>query len=220
MSRIKTGHYEADDGLINLPVGYIPDIFDMDEVGTTNPDHIRWYRSQESAEASGSQEGMITNGADGVITKLGDGGGITAFNTGSQTPPIGIWEATSATIDTRDGTTLTITARTADAPGTYLNPTVGSAQDRQAIFECVAVSGNTGATEPTWPDSIGENVVDGSVTWKRVDKSLQRGGYQGVIIAAALNTNGQEWYYEAKQADQSVDHGDTASWIDGTDPDA
>ncbi|KKN38108.1 hypothetical protein LCGC14_0756640 [marine sediment metagenome] len=220
MNKIKVGHFQADGGLINLPIGYIPDVFDMDEVGTSNPDHVRWYRAQEAAEAAGSKEGMITNGADGVITKLGTGNGIIAYNASSQRPQIGIWEASSSTIDARDETTLTIVARTADAPGTYVNPTVGSVTDRQAIFEAVTVGGNTGTTEPDWTASVGANVKDGSIVWKRVDVSLQRGGYQGVVVAANLSTNDQEWYYEAKQANWSVDHQDTAGWTDGIDPSA
>ena len=220
MNKIKVGHFQADGGLINLPIGFIPDIFDMDEVGTSNPDHVKWYRAQEGAEAAGSKEGMITNGADGVITKLGTGAGIIAFNAGSQTPALGEWEASSSTIDEKDETSITIVARTADAPGTYVFPTVSSRTDRQAIFEAVTVGGNTGTTEPTWPDSVGENVTDGSIVWKRVDVSLQRGGYQGVVVAAGLSTNDQEWYYEAKQANWSVDHQDTAGWTDGIDPNA
>ena len=220
MNTIKVGHFETDDGLINLPIGFIPDVYDMDEVATANPDHVRWYRRQEQDEASASRQGMITNGSDGTITRLGTGDGITAYNASSQRPQIGIWRGSNSAILTRDGTSLTITARTATAPGTYVNQTVGSAADRQAVFECVAVSGNTDSSEPTWPDSIGENVTDNAVTWKRVDVSLQRGGYQGVVIAAALCTNGQEWYYEAKQADQSVDQGDVDGWTDGIDPDA
>ncbi|KKM81307.1 hypothetical protein LCGC14_1331100, partial [marine sediment metagenome] len=105
------------------------------------------------------------------------------------------------------------------APGTYVNPTVSSSADRGSIFECVT-AGTTGSTEPTWPDSIGENVTDNSMVWKRVDKSLQRGGYQGVIIAAAVQTNGQLMYYLAIQSDQSVVHGDVDGWTDGIDPDA
>ena len=209
-NQIKVGHFEADGGLINLPIGFIPDVIDLDEVGTTNPDHVRWYRSQESDEASGSQEGMITNGADGVITKLADAGGITAFNSSSQTPTIQEWTEARATA---------ATARTATAPGTYIKPTVPNSADRGSIFECVT-AGTGNSTEPTWPDADGENVTDNSVVWQKVNVSLQRGGYQGVIIAAALSTNGQEWYYEAKQSDQSVDHGDTDGWASGTDPDA
>ncbi len=220
MNKIKVGHFQADGGLINLPIGYIPDVFDMDEVGTSNPDHVRWYRRQEQDEAAGSKEGMITNGADGVITKLGTGNGIIAYNTGEQIPKTGEWEAGSSTIDEKDETSITIVARTADAPGTYVFPTVSSKTDRQAIFEAVTVGGNTGAAEPTWPDAVGANVTDGSIVWKRVDVSLQRGGYQGVVVAANLSNNDQEWYYEAKQANWSVDHQDTAGWTDGIDPNA
>ncbi|KKK94819.1 hypothetical protein LCGC14_2679030, partial [marine sediment metagenome] len=119
----------------------------------------------------------------------------------------------------RQGNTITVVARTATAPGTYINPTVDSDTDRQAIFECIT-AGTTDSTEPTWPDAIGENVTDNSMVWQRVDVSLQRGGYQGIVIAAALNTNGQAWYYEAKQTDQVVNHGDIDGWIDGIDPDA
>ena len=214
-NQIKTGHYEADDGIVNLPIGFIPDVLDMDEVGTTNPDHIRWYRRQEQDEASGSQEGMITNGADGVITKLADAGGITAYNTGAQSPASG----TGAGQLAQWVASTSYTARTAAAPGSYVKPTVSSPTDRGAVFECVT-GGTSGSAEPTWPDAIDETVLDSSPVWKRIDLSLQRGGYQGIVIAAALNTNGQEWYYEAKQADQSVDHGDTAGWTDGIDPDA
>ncbi len=210
MNKIRVGHYEADDGLVNLPIGFIPDVYDMDEVGTTNPDHVRWYRAQEGAEASGSQEGMITNGADGVITKLADAGGIIAYNTGVQVPTIEEW--TKARGDAA-------TARTATKPGTYIKPTVSSVADRGSIFECVT-AGTSAATEPTWPDADGENVTDGTTVWQKVNVSLQRGGYEGVVIAAALNSNGQEWYYEAKQANTSVDHGDVDGWVDGIDPDA
>jgi len=209
MNKIKTGHYLADDGLVNLPIGFVPDIFEMDEVGTTNPDHIRWYKAQETDEASGSQEGMITNGADGVITKLADAGGITAYDTGTQGPTITEYAAVGSP-----------TARTATAPGTFTRPSVASDTDRGAIFECVTLTGAVGV-EPTWPDAVGEQVTDASSNvWERVDQSLERIGYQGVIIAAALNTNGQEWYYEARQANQSIDHGDIDGWTDGIDPDA
>ena len=221
MNKLKVGHFEADDGLINLPIGFIPDVFDMDELTTANPDHVRWYRRQEQDEASASRQGIITNGVDGVITRLSAGNGIIAYSASEQRPPMGEWEAGSSTIDEKDGTSITIVAKTATAPGTYVFPTVSSAADRQAIFEAVTVGGNTGSEEPDWNNvSIGANVTDGSIVWKRVDVSLQRGGYQGVVIAAALNTNGQEWYYEAKQANWSVDHGDVDGWTDGIDPNA
>lgn len=216
MNKIKVGHFQADGGLINLGIGFIPDIFDMDEVGTSNPDHVRWYRAQESAEASGSQEGMITNGVDGVITKLGDGNGIIAYDTGTQVPTVEEWTQSRGSA---------ASARSATAPGTYIKPTVGAPDnvggvaDRGSIFECVT-DGTSAATEPVWPTSDGANVTDSSTVWQKVNVSLQRGGYQGVVVAAALSTDDQEWYYEAKQANWNVDHQDTAGWTNGIDPNA
>ena len=85
---------------------------------------------------------------------------------------------------------------------------------------CVATTGAV-ATEPTWPSADGAQVTDsvGNV-WEKVNVSLQRGGYQGVVIAAAIQTNGQLMYYFALRADHSVVHGDVDGWTDGIDPDA
>ncbi len=220
MNQIKVGHFEPDGGLINLPLGFIPDYFTMHELGGGDAAVVQtiWFRAQESDEASGEQEGWTNT--EGTTDVLADAGGITAYNTGSQIPQIGIWEASNTTVDTRDGTTLTVVARTATKPGTYINPTVGSTGDRGAVFECVT-AGTTAATEPDWNNvAVGANVTDNSMVWQRVDKSLQRGGYQGIVIAAALMTNGQEMYYLALQSDQSVDHGDVDGWTSGIDPDA
>lgn len=220
MNKIKTGNFIADGSLINLPVGFIPDYFQMHDVGEgTNPNMVQWFRRQQQVQGTGEQEGMLTTGSSGVVTLLADAGGITAYSASSQRPQIGIWEASSVTVDTRDGTTLTVVARTATAPGTYINPTVGSVTDRQAIFECVT-AGTTDSAEPTWPVSIGANVTDNSMVWQRVDVSLQRGGYQGVIIAGALMTNGREMYYLALQSNWDVTHGDVDGWTNGIDPNA
>lgn len=211
MNKIKTGHFEADGSLINLPIGFIPDFFQLHDVGEgTNPDMVQWFRAQETDEATGSQEGLLTTGSTGVVTLLSDDGGIIAFDTGSQAPTVTTWTTAVATA---------ATARTATAPGTYVKPSVASVTDRSAIFECVT-AGTGGGTEPTWPDAVDEQVTDNSVVWERVDKSLERQGYQGVVIAAALMTNGQEMYYFALQANQSIDHGDVDGWTDGIDPDA
>jgi len=208
MNKIKVGHFEPDGGLINLPLGFIPDYFMMAEMGATNPLFYHWWRAQESDEASGSQEGILDSG--GTKTKLSDAGGITAYSTGAQTPTIEEWTTARASA---------ATARTATAPGTYIKPTVANVADRGSIFECVT-AGTGGGTEPTWPVADGENVTDNSVVWQKVNVSLQRGGYQGVVIAAALMTDGQEMYYTALQANQRVDHQDVDGWTDGIDPNA
>lgn len=216
-NQIKVGHFEADGGIINLPIGFIPDYFQMHDIGEgTNPDMFQWFREQQIHEASGSQEGMLTNGPDGVVSLMADDAGITAYETSAQTPTIEEW--TKARGDAA-------TARTATAVGTYIKPTVGATDDgggvadRGSIFECVT-AGTSSATEPTWPNADGENVTDGTTVWKKVNVSLQRGGYQGVVIQDDINSDAREMYYLALQADQSVDHGDTDGWTDGIDPDA
>lgn len=210
MNKIKTGHFEPDGSLINLPLGFVPDYFNMHELGGGNGAIVEvvWFKAQETDEATGSQEGFTNT--EGTTALLADDGGITAFDTGSQGPTITTWTTAVATA---------ATARTATAPGTYVKPSVASVTDRGAIFECVT-AGTGGGTEPTWPDAVEEQVTDNSVVWERVDRSLERQGYQGVIVAGALMTNGQEMYYLAMQANQSIDHGDVDGWTDGIDPDA
>lgn len=209
-NQIKVGHFEPDGGLINLPLGFIPDYFTMHELGGGDAAVVQtiWFRAQESDEASGEQEGWTNT--EGTTDVLADAGGIKAYSTGSQTPTVTTW--TKAVGDAA-------TAKTATAAGTYVKPSVASDGDRGSIFECVT-AGTSSATEPTWPTADGENVTDGTTVWKKVNVSLQRGGYQGVVIAAALMTNGQEMYYLALQADQSVNHGDVDGWDSGIDPDA
>ena len=210
MNQIKTGHFEPDGGLINLPIGFIPDYFTMHELGGGDAAVVQtiWFRSQEQDEASGEQEGWTNT--EGTTDVLADAGGITAYDTGSQTPTVTTW--TKAVGDAA-------TARTATKAGTYVKPSVASDGDRGSVFECVT-AGTSSATEPTWPTSDDKNVTDGTTVWKKVNVSLQRGGYQGVVIAAVLMTDGQEMYYLALQGEQRVDHGDVDGWTSGIDPDA
>ena len=207
-NQIKVGHFEADGGIVNLPVGFIPDYFKLVELGADTAILLyEWWRSQEGEEASGKQEGFSI--LEGITANLADDAGIIAYNTGTQVPTIQEWTEARATA---------ATARTATAPGTYIKPTVSNSADRGSIFECVT-AGTGNSTEPTWPDSDGENVTDNSVVWQKVNVSLQRGGYQGVVIQDNIQTDDREMYYLALAGD-SVDHGDTAGWTDGIDPDA
>lgn len=205
MNKIKVGHYEQDGGLVNLPVGFIPDYIELANRDGTNTTFHKWWREM-SKEASGSQEGISIT--EGTTADLGDAAGISAYNTATEGPTVTTWTTTVAT---------NATARTATAPGTYVKPSVASVADRGSIFECVT-AGTGGAAEPTWPDSNGENVTDNSVVWQKVNVSKQRLGYQGVVVAAALQTNGQEMYYLAIGANWSVDHQDVDGWTDGIDP--
>ncbi|GAG54527.1 unnamed protein product, partial [marine sediment metagenome] len=179
-----------------------------------------WFERQQDDEITARRAGWSLGLATAGYTVLhADTAGITAYDTGSQKPVLGIWRASETTVLDKAGNSITVVARTASKPGTYIVPSVDSATDRDAIFECVT-AGTTDSTEPTWPDAIGEQVVDNSMTWERVDVSLERGGYQGVCISATIQDNTHEYYYLALQADQSVDHGDVDGWTDGIDPNA
>jgi len=206
---IKVGQFVQDGGLVNLPLGFIPDYIELANRDLTNTVFIKWWRLMETDDISGSQEGISIDIA-GVPTDLADAGGITAYDTGAQSPTVTTWTTAVSTA---------ATARTATAAGTYVKPSVASASDRGSIYECVT-AGTGAATEPTWPDSDGEQVTDGSTVFEKVNVSKQRTGYQGVVIAAAVQTNGQLMYYTALLADQSIVHGDVDGWTDGIDPDA
>ena len=206
---IKVGHYEADGGIVNLPLGFIPDYFKLTDFHTdTNIIFYEWYRLMEQDQASGKQEGISI--AEGVTANLADDAGIIAYDTGSQIPTVTTWTTSVSTA---------ATARTATAAGTYVKPSVSSSSDRGSIYECVT-AGTGSATEPTWPDNDGGQVTDSSTVWEKVNVSLQRGGYQGVVIQDNIQTDGQEYYYTALKACQAVDHGDVAGWTSGIDPNA
>ena len=97
---------------------------------------------------------------------------------------------------------------------------MGQVVDREAIFENVGADGNSDSTEPSWPTAVGAQILDSTPIWELVvDVPVQRTGYQGFTIANESTTNGQEMYYLALKADDSIDHGDTVGWVSGTDPD-
>ena len=208
---IKTGRFTPDGSTdIAVPIGFIPDYIRFEEVGeATNPNVITWFKMQED-DATGDQAGQYLTGSSGVITKLGDGAGIAAFDTSSEAPTVTTW--TKAVGDAA-------TARTATANGTYVKPSVASDADRGSIFECVT-AGTSSATEPIWPAADSEQITDGTTVWEKVNVAKQRIGYQGVLIDAAILTDSEEMYYIAYQADQSVNHGDTDGWTSGVDQDA
>ena len=204
--KIKVGHYEQDGGIINLPIGFIPDYIELANRDGTNTTFYKWWREM-SKEATGSQEGISIT--EGTTADMADDAGIVAYNASAESPTVTEW--TKAVGDAA-------TARTATAPGTYVKPSVANDADRGSIFECVT-AGTSAATEPTWPDADGEQVTDGTTVWEKVNVSKQRTGYQGVVVQDNIQTNGQEMYYIAFQGD-SVDHGDVDGWTSGVDPNA
>ena len=204
MAKINVGHYEADGGIIYLPLGYVPDFIMLVDFHTnTNIIFYYWWERMEDDQATGKQEGISV--AEGITANLADDAGITAYDTGSQIPTVQSWTQARATA---------ATARSATAHGTYIRPTASSDMEQDAIFECVT-AGTGGSTEPTWPKEIDGQVTDGTVVWEWVNVPLERGGYQGVCVQDDIQTDGQEMYYLAMLADKSVDHGDVDGWTGG-----
>lgn len=216
MNNLRVGHFEADGSLINLPLGFIPDYFQLVDFHTdTNIEIYHWWKRMEEDQASGKQEGFSVK--EGVTANLADAGGITAYDTGTQAPTVEEWTQARGSAAVARGASVGLA-------GTFIKATVGALNnagqvtDREAIFECV-VDGTSAATEPTWPSRIGETVLDSSTVWEMVNEAKFRKGYQGVVLAAALTNDGQEAYYLAFKANDSVDHGDVVGWTDGIDQD-
>jgi hypothetical protein len=51
----------------------------------------------------------------------------------------------------------------------------------QNVVTITLHGGTTGATEPTWPTTLGATVTDGQVTWKAIPKRIVDGSVTGVI---------------------------------------
>ena len=205
MDNIKVGHFTADGGIVNIPIGFIPDYFQLHNVGEgTNPNMYQWFRQQEQVMGDTMQEGMITTGTTGVVTLAAADAGIIAYSTGAEGPTVTTW--TQAAAD-------------AASAGAYFKPSVASSADRGSIFE-LTTAGTGTAVEPTWPDADGETVTDGTNVFTKVNVSKQRFGYQGVVIQDNIQTDGEENFYLALKANQSINHGDTDGWTDGIDPNA
>lgn len=203
-NQIIIGHFTPDGDDVYIPLGFKPDYFELTELGASDVLVHRFFGMQEDDEASGADEGVKDDG-DGTRSKCSAGQGFAAYDTGSQGPTVTTWTKTVGD---------NATARSATAHGTYVKPSITSDTDREAVFECVT-AGTSAATEPTWPAAIGEQVTDGTTVWERVNVPLIRIGYQGVLIPGELQTNGQEMYYIAIQADRITDHGDVDGWSGG-----
>jgi hypothetical protein len=205
-----TGHFECDGGLIYLPIGFVPDYFFMcDASYTTATVFYHWWKALEEDAFTTALEGFKVS--QGVTADLATTAGISAYDTGTQAPTVTAWS--KAVSDAA-------TARTATARGTLVKPTGtannadGQLADRSAVLECVT-AGTGAATEPAWPLGIGDQITDGTTVFELVNQPTFRAGYQGVAIAAALMTNGDEHFYNAWLADESVDWGDVDGWASG-----
>ncbi len=217
----------ADGSDIFLPIGFIPDYFrlcDINSAITNNAVTItEWFAQMEQDEASGRQEGWTHDLATiAYITLNSNDQGISAFDTGSVSPAAG----EGAGQLSEWASTTSYVAKTATARGSFVKGTVGATNniggvvDREAIFENVGSTGNSGSTEPSWPTAVGDQILDSTPIWELVvDVPVKQGGYQGVAIRGEIQTDSHEFYYLALKSHDSVDHGDVDGWPSGVDPD-
>ena len=210
MPQIVTAHWTQDGGLIYVPFDFIPDYVMLVDFHTdTNIIFYHWFEAMEDDQGTGKQEGLSVT--EGVTANLADDGGIVAYDSEAAHPTVQSWTQARSTA---------ATARSATADGTFIKPATTSKGDKSAIFECVT-AGTGAATEPNWDTDapgIGDQLTDGSTVWERVNEALVRKGYEGIRIAAALQTDGQEMYALALQADRSMDLGDVDGWASGIAP--
>jgi hypothetical protein len=205
MNQIKTGKLTGDNGLVYLPLGFIPNYFKMIYRGASSTSAIVYEWFKQFGELATIIDGWSFT--DGVDAEVASASGIAAYDSAAQAPTISNWTTAVATA---------ATARTATAHGTYARPSSTSDMDRSAIFECVT-AGTGSATEPTWPANIGGQVTEpsGDVVWERVNVPETRVGYQGVRLAATMVADGYEAYFIAIESDEDVDFGDVDGWVGG-----
>ena len=216
MSRIVTGHWLSDAGDVYIPCGFVPDfLFAMNFSTSTELIYYWWGAEMEAHETTA---GVADDGA-GALSKMTEAAGFNGYDTGVQGPYGDV--SAAAVIADWVASTASWQARSATTHGDYVHATstgvddLGLIVDRSAIFECVT-AGTSGATEPTWPSVIGGQVLDSTPVWEKVtDVATFAGGYQGFTVAAALMTDGEEWYYMAIRSDDTIDHGDTTAWPGG-----
>lgn len=76
------------------------------------------------------------------------------------------------------GLSASVPRWTASASKTAGDEVIPNATQNGYTYRCAA-DGDTGASEPTWPTSIGATVVDGTLTWECV-RTLQYVSYRGI----------------------------------------
>ena len=218
-TNVRTGHWIADGGDVNIPLGFVPDYLKVVDINAGSTLFYHWFERMEDDLACGSQEGISDTG--GTKALLADDAGIKAFDTGSVSPAAG----TSAGQLSEWAASTSYTAKTNTARGSFVRGTVGALTntgqvvDREAIFESIT-GGTSGSSEPTWPTAPGDTVLDSTPVWQLVtDVPTQQQGYQGFTVADNIQTNGREFFYLALKADDSINHGDVDGWPSGVDPD-
>ncbi len=215
-NQIKILTWTGDAGDVNIPIGFDAHHVRVIQITDSAPKIYEWFRLMEQEEASGSQEGLVDDGA-GTTGKLSDSQGITAYDAASQLPTIAEWTEAGANASS---------AKTVTARGSFFKATVGAVDDlglvvdRSAIFEVVTTDSSGGSSEPVWPSVIGERVDSSGIIFERVvDVALERIGYMGIVFSSQINENSKNYYMIATEANDEVQLGDVDGWPSGVKPD-
>lgn len=208
------GSFIADGSAVNVNCGFIPDkVYAWVALGGTILEMV-WYKHLADNVTASGQYGITDTGGTkslnasaaagfasydgGVVPKVllpapnGDG------EMGTDLP--NAWTTARSTA---------ATARSTTALGTVIKPTTNNVTGY--IYECTT-AGTGGATEPTWPTTEGDTVVDGSVTWTTRAEKTKNISAQGFTAGASISTDSDEWTYEAEKWDSVNPERDAASY--------
>lgn len=171
----------------NINVGFVPDYVEIIELAGTNSNVYKWSRKQhDEGAASSGKYGLKMTGATGVYTYNGSAAaGIVPLSAASSPSPVPTrWAAT-----------------TNYALGDYVKPTTNNG----FIYKVTTDGGSSGATEPTWPTTVGDTVVDDGITWTCCEDAQAASGQYGIQLGASLATNAVDFLVIAHRADMVKD---------------
>lgn len=201
----------------NLALGWIPDRVEVWLYNAT-PDSIvryHWFGPDATAHATivagGGVYGWSVNGA--VVAELDADTGFTAYE-GSKVPVVLVDSPKPGAGDVKVAVTgdwtqaiaAAATARSATAVGTIIRPTTHNGY----VYECTTAITTGETTEPTWPTTPGERVVDDDGYWTCREENIVNAGELGVTLGATLATDDNLLMVVAYKADKAEDLGDVA----------
>jgi hypothetical protein len=210
MGKLVLRHFEADGLATILDLGMVPDMVKLILDEGTYPDIITWFKRMVDDE---SIYGHLLTGSSGVVTRVTTAAeGIEAYDSSGEAVLIDTGGAKEKKVIPSLWTASTAyTARSGVTPGQVVRPVTRNGY----VYECTS-AGTTGASEPTWPTIPGNTVVDNGATWTCRDEKVVKYGKKGITIGASVsqNTNGNQCYVEAYQADRDpsdIDAGSVAA---------
>lgn len=204
----------------NLALGFIPDLVEifMQHNTINSSARITWrgplYEDHATIDAQDQEYGYIDTG--GTLTEADADTGVQSYE-GSKTPRVlvdspipGKGLVLASVTDWTYSVSDAATARTGSVLGTIVRPTTHNGY----VYECTKIMATASdVTEPTWPTTPGESVVDGDSDegiWVCREENIANAGELGITLGQTLAANGQMLFINAFKADSARDIGDVA----------